>query len=222
MEEKKDKNQLKGILFIILYALVGTVILAFIILLVNCIWPTQNLFKAETWGTISDWFTYLVTLIGGVFIYKTLDSQLKVQKDQFEIKIIEKRRYFEEIKPYFTFFGSQSGEKIKIEISSSKRCIILKPCIVINNKMQEIINIKRTVPDDKIWFALIDKPENPENNIYPLHFEYIDVYGNKYFLSGQLAVVDADNIIFSITKDELIKESMHHTVYNKDIFEINW
>ncbi|GEM_PF-1434761 len=99
MNEKKDKNKLKEIFFIIVYALIATSILVSIILLVNCFWPKQNLFKAETWGTISDWFTFLVTLIGGVFIYITLDSQMKVQRDQARIFKMEELKYIREIRP---------------------------------------------------------------------------------------------------------------------------
>ena len=61
---------------------------------------------AEIWGTVSDWFVVIITLVTAVFLYKTLyaqnmtlDSQLDVQKEQNRLFKIEELKYLREIKP---------------------------------------------------------------------------------------------------------------------------
>ncbi|WDF79531.1 hypothetical protein PQ469_05880 [Mucilaginibacter sp. KACC 22773] len=52
-------------------------------------------FQSDVWGTVSDWITILVYLITAYFIYKTLRSQLAIQR-------IESNRASREIRPYFS------------------------------------------------------------------------------------------------------------------------
>ncbi|WP_159729185.1 hypothetical protein [Sphingobacterium sp. 18053] len=102
MREKpknEDKDHIKETIFLIIYTLIGTLVLVFGVLFLNSLWPKGYLLNYDTWGTVSDWFTFLVALIGGVFVYKTLDSQMKVQKDQTRIFKIEELKYIREIRP---------------------------------------------------------------------------------------------------------------------------
>lgn len=58
-----------------------------------------NCLNALAWGTVADWMMVLVASITGFLIWKTFNSQLKVQKDQQLIAKIESRRYKQECLP---------------------------------------------------------------------------------------------------------------------------
>ena len=221
MEEKKDKNQLKDILFIILYALVGSLVLAFIILLVNCIWPTQNLFKAESWGTISDWFTYLVTLIGGVFIYKTLQSQMEVQKSQSIITQIEINKHLYSIKPIITtsleFVTEEYDEnyddkvlKFVLKISSDKpmtyKLNLTNNNILNKNQFFNNAKYKHTTPSTSKFYLTMSSSILDSKFPLMLDLKYTDIEGNKYkYRKSQYLRWNNNKIEFpsSIHHDEL-------------------
>jgi len=98
MEENKDKKEI-GTGALIVFILGGAVVLVVIVRVLNCCIPSTFKFDVGIWGNVSEWFTFLVALFGGVFIYKTLDSQMKVQKDQNRIFKIEEQKYLRSIKP---------------------------------------------------------------------------------------------------------------------------
>lgn len=222
MEEESKKRYIKEVLKLAGVAIGITIIFVIIVCLLNVYLPKKFQFDKEIWGSVSDWFTYLATIFGGILIYKTLDSQLKVQNDQYEMKILEKRRYFQEIKPSFSFYGYKSGEKTLVKIASTKRCLILNPYIIINDVETSIINIQRNVPNEEIRFILLEKPLNILNNIYPVGFHYKDVYGNTYFLSGHLIVNQDSSVVFNLLRDEFVEEPKQHSVYNNDKPRIEW
>ena len=58
-------------------------------------------FQAEVWGTVSDWFIVVITIITGIFIWRTLKSQITTQQFQGILTEIEKQRHRVEILPQF-------------------------------------------------------------------------------------------------------------------------
>lgn len=207
MNEKKEKNQLTEIFFIIVYALIATAILASIILLINCFWPKQNLFKAETWGTISDWFTYLVTLIGGVFIYKTLESQMEVQKSQAVITRIETNKHLYSIKPNINIktdfindvYDENYDERVLqlvLKISSDKPMtyqILLTGKYLLSKGKSSDSNFKHTTPATSSHYVAVS--HSMINTTYPLiiDLKYKDIEGNKYKYMKMIFVLYVDN-----------------------------
>ncbi len=101
--EKDNSEYIKEVFKLLKIALGITLILLLIVIVSNHFLPDSRKFDKEIWGSVSDWFTYLVTLIGGVFIYKTLESQMKVQGDQNEILKLEKQKYRREKRPNLTY-----------------------------------------------------------------------------------------------------------------------
>ncbi|MDR2269392.1 MAG: hypothetical protein LBF27_00685 [Sphingobacterium sp.] len=228
MKEKKDKNQLKEIFFIIVYALIATAVLASIILLINCYWPKQTLFHAETWGTISDWFTYLVTLIGGVFIYKTLESQMTAQEDQSILKQIELNKHLYSIKPSFKFDFNlikeieneyQDDKAILVEMSiiTDKPVtykIIATSSLLVNicdfnlqasHAYQTFEKNTRNVP-----LILLHEVINKTNPVY-FDIFYRDIELNEYLLSLSLFVIqESKEIQF---KKFVVKDRLENITY---------
>lgn len=60
-------------------------------------------FNPLVWGTVSDWVVVLVTALTARYLWKTLQSQLKVQELQGKITLIENDRYRQEHVPKFKF-----------------------------------------------------------------------------------------------------------------------
>jgi len=58
-------------------------------------------FKADVWGTVSDWTYVLVAAVTGFLIWRTLRSQQRVQSLQQRLTEIESHRFRESIKPKF-------------------------------------------------------------------------------------------------------------------------
>src|SRR5690606_6698303 len=67
-------------------------------------------------GTVPDWAMEIVTGITAYFLYRTLQSQIKVQRTQEEMLNIELYQHYEAIKPEFDVLGCES-----IESKSEKR-----------------------------------------------------------------------------------------------------
>jgi len=65
-------------------------------------------FNADTWGTVSDWFVALVTLVTAYYLYKTLKSQLKVQELGQQALEFERVRFTRETRPDFELTGIDS------------------------------------------------------------------------------------------------------------------
>ncbi len=220
MNEKKEKNQLTEIFLIIVYALIATAVLASIILLINCFWPKQNLFKAETWGTISDWFTYLVTLIGGVFIYKTLESQMEVKRSQDIITKIENNKHLYSIKPNIKISAEFVNDVYNEDLDDRVLNIILniksdKPTSYniwlsskyLPSKFKRFDSIfKHIEPSTSSHHITI--PQSVANSSYPLiiYLDYEDIEGNKYTYMMFLFILYIDNkyeFRKAIARDEL-------------------
>jgi hypothetical protein len=56
-------------------------------------------FDPDIWGTVSDWFMVIVTIVTAFYLYKTLQSQKNVQETQNKLFEIETIRFRESIKP---------------------------------------------------------------------------------------------------------------------------
>ena len=78
----KNENELTSRIIVGLLMLVFSVVTLRVI---NDCFNEYFNFKVEIWGTISDWYMIIVTIITAVFLYKTLESQMEVQKDQAKI-----------------------------------------------------------------------------------------------------------------------------------------
>lgn len=72
-------------------------------------------------GTLSDWFMVIITAITAIFLYRTLDSQMKVQKDQNRIFKIEEKKYLREIKPEITFLPFSTSKVWQTPLSNSPK-----------------------------------------------------------------------------------------------------
>lgn len=57
------------------------------------------LFHSEVWGTVADWLMFSITLITGVLVFKTLDSQIKVQKIEADNHSMSNKQYLRSILP---------------------------------------------------------------------------------------------------------------------------
>lgn len=60
-------------------------------------------FDPEVWGTVSDWAILLATLITARYLWKTLQSQIEIQKLQLKVTRIENDKYMKEHTPSFVF-----------------------------------------------------------------------------------------------------------------------
>lgn len=67
-------------------------------------------FAADVWGTVSDWAMVVVTIVTAYFIWRTLNSQVAVQKAQSEMLKIEMNRRIAEIKPSFSFVSLEESK----------------------------------------------------------------------------------------------------------------
>lgn len=99
--KKKDENS--ALISVGLFIMVMAI---FLIKMGNRHLPENWKSEVEIWGTVSDWFIVIITLVTAVFLYKTLfaqnktlDSQLKVQEEQNRLFKIEELKYLREIKP---------------------------------------------------------------------------------------------------------------------------
>jgi hypothetical protein len=60
-------------------------------------------FDPDIWGTVSDWFMVIVTIVTAFYLYKTLQSQKNVQETQNKLFEIETIRFRESIKPVLKY-----------------------------------------------------------------------------------------------------------------------
>lgn len=58
-------------------------------------------FRADIWGTVSDWIIVLVTAIGTLYIVLSFDEQGKINKQQTELNRLAMEKDRREIRPYF-------------------------------------------------------------------------------------------------------------------------
>lgn len=96
-------NQLESKKGIILLTFLVIVILLLITIFTfyNSFLQKHSPFIPEVWGNVADWAMLVVTVITAIFIYKTLNSQTKVQQIQLELLNIEQKRCKSEMVPDF-------------------------------------------------------------------------------------------------------------------------
>jgi hypothetical protein len=66
------------------------------------------IFHSDVWGTVSDWVMIIVTLVTIYFVYRTLRSQLELQKVQMKLYKMEQIRLAEDLRPMFEYSLSNS------------------------------------------------------------------------------------------------------------------
>ncbi|WP_197086415.1 hypothetical protein [Sphingobacterium sp. IITKGP-BTPF85] len=115
--KKKDENS--ALISVGLFIMVMAV---FLIKMGNRHLPEDWKSEVEIWGTVSDWFIVIITLVTAVFLYKTLRSQMEVQNSQSIITKIELKKYLSSIKPEITFgIEKLNDEQYSLLITVSKK-----------------------------------------------------------------------------------------------------
>lgn len=87
MRKYFEKISKRDITFILIGASVCILIVFFLVLITK-----EDKFNVEIWGTVSDWFTGVVTFFTAIYLVKTF-------REQQEITKIEQGRYLQEILP---------------------------------------------------------------------------------------------------------------------------
>jgi hypothetical protein len=112
-------------------------------------------FQAEVWGTYSDWIMVLVTIVTAIFLWRTLNSQMIVQKLQQQTTNIENERFRLEVKPNFTMLISKKQIKPvddQIEVILILDCQLLQAecrnLTVTNSSMFGEFTLGKVLPDD--------------------------------------------------------------------------
>lgn len=206
-EPKKEKEYTIG--FLIFLIISATVIGVLFINSLNCCIPETSKFNAEIWGTVSDWFTYLVALIGGVFIYKTLNSQMKVQSDQEKINKLNsydiRSKYLPKILPnqqpingYKDIYWKESLRQLFFIIENNDALYITiksKLEVELSHESHKYIenglfcyDISMLIKDTKFYLIFDDKiykkfmnDVHPQS-ITPFHFTKIDFIYQDIFM----------------------------------------
>lgn len=111
----------------------------------------------DVYGSFSDWAMVVVTAVTAYFIWKTLNSQMALQKDQSEIVKIETSRRIAEITPDFNFFrfGNEIilrdvfPNALTLELSGTKPAINIEVNLLIwlnNNSFDNLFQETQTYP----------------------------------------------------------------------------
>lgn len=193
----KNENELTSRIVLGLFILVCSVI---IVNFLNEYLPESKKFDVEIWGTVGEWFMIIVTLITAVFLYKTLDSQMKVQKDQNRIFKIEEKKYLSSIRPKIIITESYIHHKSKIDsniealeitfdlstdkeaffdfhiYSSSQKDLLKHPRIKISNELGYSVN------------AILYKEKDKYDSVI-LEIKYEDLDGNQYLYKNSWMVL---------------------------------
>lgn len=98
MKKKSNKKKEDYIIALVIVIMISGI---FIIDKINRDTLEENKFVAEIWGTVSDWYMVIVTMITAIFLYKTLKSQKDVQESQKILQEIEVKRFRKTIEPNF-------------------------------------------------------------------------------------------------------------------------
>jgi hypothetical protein len=107
-------------------------------------------FDANVWGTVSDVFIVIVTAITAVYLYRTLKSQILVQKMQQSLTDIENERYRVEYKPVFELVPV-SVKEIKNDEDRTESNISFKLSLLKNDARDvEIVQNNGTVEMKRI------------------------------------------------------------------------
>lgn len=146
---------------------------------------------SEVWGSVSDWAMVLVTAVTAYFIWKTLNSQMDVQKVQNEMLKIEIDRRANEIMPVFEFGGIQVHpyypEKYILYLNKNNAYAYgVELTLEIIHPTIKDIKIKNTFDDNSMLrgscsFTFENKGlELGEISMFSIDLNFRDVYGNTY------------------------------------------
>lgn len=159
----------------------------------------------KTFGNLADWFMVVITAITAVFIYRTLNSQMEVQRDQNRIFRIEEQKYLGSIKPTITFndrghktrwlhHGDNSPNNKLLGFIQTFNLTIDKDCVVsyriFNNSktfvekqnMNVVTGITNEILID-IYIEVLKYEENvPKFDNLFFEINYIDKDKNEYHL----------------------------------------
>ncbi|MGS2738761.1 hypothetical protein [Sinomicrobium sp. M5D2P17] len=190
MKSKNPQKTKHANLYLFLFALLITIIIYKSIDIANELLPEDKKYSAEIWGTVNDWIIYGVMLVTAVFLYQTLQSQMKVQKMQQKLMDIEDFKFRRELMPRFDIQGDPPEYK--------KNHILTKYNVIVrDNDAQNIsieCNSKSSIHSGKkTWNKkILDK-----NNTMDFHYEipieagsisfeiriyvnFEDIKGNRY------------------------------------------
>lgn len=148
-------------------------------------------FDPTVWGTVSDWVQIGATIVSLYLIYRTLKSQLVVQKTQLDLTQIEVDKYLKDDKPYFILeefdfshlIPIQDDPNIVIRLTKwgnlealAFRPTVTPPCnIEVLTESQEKISSSITI----MYFFKNDQSSLEEVRFVSMLF-YKDRYGNNY------------------------------------------
>jgi hypothetical protein len=155
-------------------------------------------FDPTVWGTVSDWFTFIITAITAYYLYHTLKSQKEVQNTQNQLFEIENIRFKESVKPNLKYNESSKSYKIKdetfattieisndanseaidIEIDYKDQPNICRIIIPINYIAHPTKNLKKGDFPYLLHFYIIEKPEKDEFISFDVNYK--DISGVKY------------------------------------------
>ncbi|CAA9201726.1 hypothetical protein FLACOL7796_03915 [Flavobacterium collinsii] len=153
-------------------------------------------FDPDIWGTVSDWFMFLITSLTAFYLYKTLQSQKEVQRTQNELFKIESLRFRESIRPNLNFTISDkiiipeentNGKIFTIEISNENDNTALDISIE-NRQTSNAFQISIFPPKQKylkkgsepylLNYLIEDFNKNLNDIIFWIHYK--DISGTKY------------------------------------------
>lgn len=209
--KKKDENS--ALISVGLFIMVMAV---FLIKMGNRHLPEEWKSGVEIWGTVSDWFVVIITLVTAVFLYKTLRSQMEVQKDQTRLFKIEELKYLREIKPRLELQISKvsifeedflTHLEISFNLSVEKAKNINHKIYTSNNPFQPSYSAGNKIKK----FNLKNQNESSASGKFPrlfIEIKYADSDGNEYLYKDEILYLDVDNIIsgkYLHKSDKLIK-----------------
>lgn len=168
--------------------------------------PDVSKFDSEVWGTVSDWYMVIVTLVTAVFLYKTLRSQKDVQKEQTRLFKIEELKYLNSIKPKVNlhifrtpnFDNDNFLYQIKCTINLSiENGELIKQRINVRSKFKTTRYRYSNVRDKTFNLMNSSAPNNaPSFEVLVIEVFYKDFHGNEYSFAEE-QVTDYDGGIFT-------------------------
>ena len=159
-------------------------------------------YNSEFYGSISDWILVLISAITAIFLYKTLNSQINVQRVQNELLQLENQKFAKSIEPNLNFEIKKNKEKIEgnyfdivsIQITNNNENIVNKIKILHN----ESDNIKRImIPKDYLPVPL--NYLTPNSEPYLLHFLIIEKPQKTTFINFDIEFENDNNLKYRQT-----------------------
>ncbi len=174
-------------------------------------------FDATIWGTVSDWISILVTVIAAIFIFKTLKSQIVVQKLQERVTEIEHNGHIRSIKPKFDLdllvgasrFEDESNFQFLTFSPKLKFILTDNPAKNITYKLRwswvnetdgtQTFQEKTIQKDflnygDDLSISLNVRAFNPNSYVYIIdcNLEFFDIENNKYIQNIKIRDSEAE------------------------------